>query len=110
MSSSCANRMACSPQPLIFARDWCVKSAAFARKSSSPDTTLWAGSDYINHPDHRAAAQAAVDAVFPASGQPNLFEELAQEGLTAQKARKLYVTVWETQTSISTSKRPSRPR
>jgi LmbE family N-acetylglucosaminyl deacetylase len=57
-------------------------------------TTLWAGSDYINHPDHRAAAQAAVDAVFPASGQPNLFEELAQEGLTAHKVRKLYVTVW----------------
>jgi LmbE family N-acetylglucosaminyl deacetylase len=57
-------------------------------------TTLWAGADYVNHPDHRAAAQAAVDAVFPASGQPNLFEELAQEGLTAHKVRKLYVTVW----------------
>ena len=57
-------------------------------------TTLWAGSDYINHPDHRAASQAAVDAVFPASGQPNLFEELAQEGLTAHKVRKLYVNVW----------------
>jgi LmbE family N-acetylglucosaminyl deacetylase len=57
-------------------------------------TSLWAGSDYINHPDHRAAAQAAVDAVFPASGQPNLFEELAEEGLTAHKVRKLYVNVW----------------
>ena len=35
----------------------------------------------INHPDHRAVGGAALDAVFPASGQPNLFEELAGEGV-----------------------------
>ncbi len=57
-------------------------------------TVVWAGDDYINHPDHRAAAQAAIDATFPAAGQPNLFEELAEEGLTAHKPRKVYVTVW----------------
>jgi LmbE family N-acetylglucosaminyl deacetylase len=58
-------------------------------------TIVWAGADYINHPDHRAAATAALDAVFPAAGQPNLFEELAQEGLTAHKPRKVYVTTWD---------------
>jgi len=57
-------------------------------------TIVWARSDYINHPDHRAAAGAALDAVFPAAGQPNLFEELAEEGLTAHKVRKVYVTSW----------------
>jgi LmbE family N-acetylglucosaminyl deacetylase len=57
-------------------------------------TSLWVGNDYINHPDHRAAALAAVDAVFPASGQPNLFEELAEEGLKAYKVRKLYANMW----------------
>lgn len=57
-------------------------------------TIVWAGEDYINHPDHRAAAQAALDAVFPAAGQPNLFEELEEEGLKAHKVRKVYVTVW----------------
>lgn len=57
-------------------------------------TIVWAGEDYINHPDHRAAATAALDAVFPAAGQPNLFEELAQEGLTAHKPRKVFVSVW----------------
>ena len=57
-------------------------------------TTVWSGADYINHPDHRAAAQAALDAVFPAAGQPNLFEELAEEGLQAHKVRKLYATAW----------------
>ena len=58
-------------------------------------TIVWAGKDYINHPDHRAAAMAALDATFPAAGQPNLFEELAEEGLKAHKPRKVYVTVWE---------------
>ncbi len=32
--------------------------------------------DYrINHPDHRAAGQAVVDAVFPAAGNPRVFAE-----------------------------------
>ncbi len=52
--------------------------------------------DYINHPDHRAAATAALDAVFPAAGQPNLFEEIEQqEGITAFKPRKVFVGVWD---------------
>jgi LmbE family N-acetylglucosaminyl deacetylase len=55
-------------------------------------TIVWAGDDYINHPDHRAASLAALDAVFPAAGQPNLFDELAAEGLRAHKVRKVYVT------------------
>lgn len=57
-------------------------------------TIVWAGEDYINHPDHRAAAQAALDAVFPAAGQPNLFEELEADGVTAHKPRKVYVSMW----------------
>ena len=58
-------------------------------------TIVWAGDNYINHPDHRAAALAAIEAVFPAAGQPNLFEELADEGLSAHKVRKVYVTSWD---------------
>lgn len=57
-------------------------------------TIVWAGNDYINHPDHRAAASAALDAIFPAAGQPNLFEELEQEGIKAHKPRKVFVTSW----------------
>ena len=57
-------------------------------------TIVWAGNDYINHPDHRAAATAALDATFPAAGQPNLFEELEDEGITAHKPRKVYATSW----------------
>jgi LmbE family N-acetylglucosaminyl deacetylase len=58
----------------------------------SDPTVVWAGDNYINHPDHRAAGTAALDAVFPAAGQPNLFEELESEGLRAHKTRKVYVT------------------
>lgn len=55
-------------------------------------TVMWVGEGYINHPDHRAAGTAAVDAIFPAAGQPNLFEELAEEGLRAHKPRKVFVS------------------
>jgi LmbE family N-acetylglucosaminyl deacetylase len=58
-------------------------------------TVVWSGENYINHPDHRAASLAALEAAFPAAGQPHLFEELEQEGLKAHKIRKVYVNVWE---------------
>jgi LmbE family N-acetylglucosaminyl deacetylase len=56
---------------------------------------LWVSNGYINHPDHRAAGLAAVDAIFPAAGQPNLFQELEDEGLAAHKVYKVYVSTWE---------------
>lgn len=57
-------------------------------------TIVWASEDYINHPDHRAAALAAVDAIFPAAGNPMVFPELEAEGLQAHKPRKVYVHTW----------------
>jgi LmbE family N-acetylglucosaminyl deacetylase len=39
-------------------------------------TRLLIGDEYINHPDHRAAAQAALDAVAPASAMPLLWPEI----------------------------------
>ena len=39
----------------------------------------------INHPDHRAAATAAIDAVFPAAEMPLLYPELEADGLTPHK-------------------------
>lgn len=46
----------------------------------------------INHSDHRAIDEAALDAIFPAVGQPNLFQELEAEGLKAHKVRQVYLT------------------
>lgn len=54
-------------------------------------THYWGDGQQINHPDHRAAGGAAIDAIFPAASQPNLFKELAEEGLTAHQVRQVYV-------------------
>ncbi len=56
------------------------------------DPTAWfVDASYVNHPDHRAVAAAAIEAVFPAAGQPHFYEELAASGLLAHKVRKIYV-------------------
>jgi LmbE family N-acetylglucosaminyl deacetylase len=57
-------------------------------------TVVFANENYINHPDHRAAGLASLEAVFPAAGQPNVFEDLAEEGLEAHKTRKVYVSAF----------------
>jgi LmbE family N-acetylglucosaminyl deacetylase len=66
-------------------------------------TVVWAGPNYINHPDHRAAATAALDAAFPAAGQPHVFQELEEEGLQAHKPRRIYVNVWENNADLFVS-------
>ena len=50
-------------------------------------TSLFSGDGYINHPDHRAAAQAAVDAVAPASAMPLLWPEVG----VPHRVRQVYV-------------------
>jgi len=49
------------------------------------------GSDYINHPDHRAAAEAATYAVFPSAGTRMIFPELLDEGLLPHNVKRLYI-------------------
>jgi LmbE family N-acetylglucosaminyl deacetylase len=50
-------------------------------------TRLFVNGDYINHPDHRAAAQATLDAVVPASGMPLLWPEVGP----AHRVSQVYV-------------------
>ncbi|MGH7611158.1 MAG: PIG-L deacetylase family protein [Candidatus Dormibacteria bacterium] len=51
-------------------------------------TMRWFGRGYLNHPDHRAAADAALDAVFPSARDSRAFPELlAEEGLEPHKVR-----------------------
>ena len=50
-------------------------------------TTLFISEDYVNHPDHRAAAQAALDAVAPASAMPLLWPETGPP----HRVRQVYV-------------------
>jgi len=52
---------------------------------------LFYGNGYINHPDHRAAAQAALYAVFPSSETRLIFTELLDDGVEPHKVKRLYV-------------------
>jgi len=49
----------------------------------------------INHPDHRAAATAAIDATFPAAEMPLLYPELEADGLSPHKVNYVYISTWE---------------
>lgn len=55
-------------------------------------TVFFFGNEYINHPDHRAVATAAIDALFPAAGNRNYFPELLEAGLEPIKIKEVYIT------------------
>ncbi len=54
-------------------------------------TRLFIGDWYINHPDHRAVGQAALDAVAPASAMPLVFGELREDGLEPHRVKQVFV-------------------
>jgi len=55
-------------------------------------TTLYVGGTRLNHPDHRAAGQAAIDAVFPAARDHLNFVELwRDESLEPHVVREVWV-------------------
>jgi LmbE family N-acetylglucosaminyl deacetylase len=63
-----------------------------------PDTVLtgnpeawFYGDEYVNHPDHRAAAQAACTAVFPSAGTRLMFTDLLEAGYGPHEVRRLYI-------------------
>lgn len=48
---------------------------------------------YINHPDHRAAGQVTIDAVFPAAGNLFYFPELLKDGLKPHTPDEVWVSL-----------------
>ncbi len=58
-----------------------------------PDSRF-GGDFYINHPDHRAAAEAVLYGIFPAAGNFNFFPELLAEGLEPHQIDELWMTAW----------------
>jgi LmbE family N-acetylglucosaminyl deacetylase len=49
------------------------------------------GTGYINHPDHRAAAQAALYAAFPSAGTRLIFTDLLEEGHAPHNVKRVYI-------------------
>jgi LmbE family N-acetylglucosaminyl deacetylase len=54
------------------------------------------GSGFINHPDHRVTAQAALDSVFPLARDHLTFPDLLAEGLKPHKVSTVLMTNFET--------------
>lgn len=58
-------------------------------------TTILAGDNYINHPDHRAVGEAATYATFPYAGARPIFPELLQEGYEPHDVDRIYFQLSE---------------
>lgn len=54
-------------------------------------TMRYGGREYINHPDHIAAGEASLAAVFPSVRDRMTFPELLQEGLEPHKIPNVYI-------------------
>jgi len=52
---------------------------------------LYYGNGYINHPDHRAAAQAGLYAVFPSAGTRLIFPDLLRAGYEPHNVKRVYI-------------------
>jgi LmbE family N-acetylglucosaminyl deacetylase len=61
--------------------------------TGDPDSRF-GGDFYINHPDHRAAAEAALYGIFPAAGNHRFYPELLAEGLEPHKVREVWIEEW----------------
>jgi LmbE family N-acetylglucosaminyl deacetylase len=55
-------------------------------------TAVFYGDNYINHPDHRAAAEAALYAVFPSAVTRPIFPELLAEGYEPHQVKEVYIS------------------
>ncbi len=47
----------------------------------------------LNHPDHRAAGQVVLDAVFPAAGNAAYFPELLEKGFQPHQPREVWCSL-----------------
>lgn len=54
-------------------------------------TVRYYGNVYMNHPDHRVAADVALDAVFPSAETRFIFPELLEEGLEPHRVAAVYI-------------------
>jgi LmbE family N-acetylglucosaminyl deacetylase len=54
-------------------------------------TVRYYGRSYLNHPDHRVAGDATLDAVFPSSETRLIFPELLDEGLLPHHVTAVFI-------------------
>ena len=54
-------------------------------------TVRFYGASYLNHPDHRVAADVTLDAVSPSAETRLIFPELLDEGLEPHKVSAVFI-------------------
>jgi LmbE family N-acetylglucosaminyl deacetylase len=54
-------------------------------------TMRFYGNGYLNHPDHRVTADAALDAIFPSAETRLIFPELLAEGLEPHHVNSVFI-------------------
>ena len=63
-------------------------------------TMIYSKRGFVNHTDHRAAGQAAMDAVYPMCRDRLTFKELEKEGLKPHKVGMLYLTNFDNHNEV----------
>jgi len=58
-------------------------------------TMRFGGNRYLNHPDHRAAGDACLDAIYPSARDLHVFPELLVEGLEPHKVREVFMSTMQ---------------
>ncbi len=58
-------------------------------------TMRFGGNRYLNHPDHRAAGDACLDAIYPSARDMHVFPELLVEGLGPHKVREVFMSTMQ---------------
>ena len=58
-------------------------------------TMRFGGNRYLNHPDHRAAGDACLDAIYPSARDLHVFPELLLEGLEPHKVREVFMSTMQ---------------
>tara|TARA_B110000263_G_scaffold109023_1_gene95313 strand:+ start:1889 stop:2614 length:726 start_codon:yes stop_codon:yes gene_type:complete len=61
--------------------------------TTNPKRDLFSGG-YLGHPDHFAAGEAALSAVFPSARDHLTFPELLEEGLEPHKVKQVWISMF----------------
>lgn len=80
----------------IALRDELIKEIRYQKPDvvvSCDPTNLFPAVNRINHPDHRAAGQAVLDAVFPAAGNPAYQFAKDQEANESHQVKEIWLTL-----------------
>ena len=82
-------------QPTLALRQRVVREIRYRRPDvvvCQDPSAYYFGNTYINHPDHRAAGQVALEALFPAARNRMYHPELLAEGLLPHPVHEVYLT------------------